>query len=135
MHDIAIGGGTLALRATREGYTFASPLAQGGYYEAEVGKPLRVEWRVSDGLDAGVDGLASQVVSFGATACPAGSPTAVGGYEASQTTSVQALGNGGYWRTLQAPASYAGTCKQVRVGGSGDGAVRTFVVRYIAPSI
>jgi len=111
---------------------YTGQLIEGGYYQADVQKPLRVQWQVSD-ANGGVAGLAAgQSLVVSSVACPAGTPAVIGSYEVSAQNAVQDAGGGSYWRTYQASNSSAGTCRKFTVK-AGDGVTSHVVtVKYVA---
>ena len=109
---------------------FKAPVDNGGILnKAKAGKAVALRWRILDGTGQPVTNLATAHLTVMTLACPLG---ATADQIEEYTTGASGLisdGHGNYHLNWQTPASYAGSCKTLRLD-IGDGVLHTALFQF-----
>jgi hypothetical protein len=102
---------------------FLDPVANNGVLNvATAGQSIPLKWRLTDAGGVPVTTLRSVVVTVKALSCALGSTNDQARESASGGSGLQNLGDGYYQYNWKVPASYANSCKTLRLDlGEGSG--------------
>ena len=103
---------------------FLDPIKNGGVLNsAKAGQTIALQWRLTDANGAPITSLAAPRVSVDDLSCSLGTTTDQLIEQPAGGSGLQSLGNGYYQYNWKSPASYAKSCKTVKLDlGEGTGA-------------
>ncbi|MGH8893749.1 MAG: PxKF domain-containing protein [Actinomycetes bacterium] len=130
-HDIAgrSGSATCGYRVAYGFSGFHSPVDEGVVNVGKAGKAVPLKWRAVDFAGAPITNLSSVHLSVLGRTCDLGATQDQLEEFATGASGVQNLGNGNYQINWATPASYASSCKTLRLD-QGDGILHTAEFRF-----